>query len=68
MITKMDYRNEIGVILINHSNKVVCIEDGERICQGILNKVERIEWDEVDSIKELGTTDRKGGFGHTGKS
>lgn len=62
-----DYRNEIGVILINHSNKVVCIEDGERICQGILNKVERIEWDEVNSIKELGTTDRKNGFGHTGK-
>ena len=62
-----DYRNEIGVILINHSNKVVCIEDGERICQGILNKVERIEWDEVDSIKELGTTDRKGGFGSTNK-
>lgn len=62
-----DYRNEIGVILINHSNKVVCIEDGERICQGILNKVERIEWDKVDSIKALGTTERKGGFGSTNK-
>ena len=63
-----DFRNEVCVPIVNHSNKVVCIEDGERICQGILNKVEQIEWNEVKSIKELGTTDRKGGFGHTGKS
>ena len=63
-----DFRNEVCVPIVNHSNKVVCIEDGERICQGILNKVEQIEWDEVNSVKELGTTDRKGGFGHTGKS
>ena len=61
-----DYRNEIGVILINHSNKVVCIEDGERICQGILNKVETIDWDEVSSVKELGETSRTGGYGSTG--
>lgn len=61
-----DYRNEIGVILINHSNKVVCIEDGERICQGILNKVETIEWNEVSSVKELGETSRTGGYGSTG--
>lgn len=63
-----DFRNEVCVPIVNHSNKVVCIEDGERICQGVLNKVEQIEWDKVNSIKELGTTDRKGGFGHTGKS
>ena len=62
-----DYRNEIGVILINHSNKVVCIEDGERICQGILNKVERIEWETVDSVSALSTTERNGGFGSTNK-
>ena len=62
-----DFRNEVCVPIVNHSNKVVCIEDGERICQGILNKVEQIEWNEVKSIKELGTTDRKGGFGSTNK-
>ena len=50
MITKMDYRNEVGVPIINHSNKV-----------------EQIEWNEVNSVKELGTTDRKGGFGSTNK-
>lgn len=62
-----DFRNEVCVPIVNHSNKVVCIEDDERICQGILNKVETIDWDEVSSVKELGTTGRKGGFGSTNK-
>lgn len=60
-----DYRNEIGVILINHGLKPVVIEDGERIAQLVLNQVPQIEWVEVDSLDE---TDRKGGFGHTGKN
>ena len=60
-----DYRAEIGVILINHGLKPVVIEDGERIGQFVLSKVSQIEWIEVDSLDE---TDRKGGFGHTGKN
>lgn len=62
-----DYRNEIGVILINLSNKTVCIEDHERVAQLIFNKVERINWEEVNSRNDLGETERKGGFGSTGK-
>lgn len=62
-----DYRNEIGIILINHSNKVVCIEDHERICQGVINKIEQIEWDIVSSVDALGKTLRTGGFGSTNK-
>ena len=59
-----DYRGEIGVILINLSNSDVRIEDGERICQMVINKHEKAEWIEV---KELQETDRgAGGFGHTG--
>ena len=58
----MDYRNEIGVILINLGKETVWIEDGERIAQFVLNKVEQIEWDIVDSLNE---TERKGGFGST---
>lgn len=57
-----DYRAEIGVILINHSKETVWIEDGERIAQFVLNKVEQIEWEIVDSLNE---TERKGGFGST---
>ena len=37
----MDYRNEIGVILINLGKETVWIEDGERIAQFVLNKVEQ---------------------------
>lgn len=62
-----DYRNEVGIIVINLSNKVVCIEDGERIGQLVLNKVDKINWKEVSHISELGDTERKGGFGSTGK-
>lgn len=58
-----DYRHEIGVILINLSGDSQYIETGERIAQFVLNKVEQIEWNQVDSLDE---TDRKGGFGSTG--
>ena len=57
------YRNEIGVILINHGLESVWIEDGERIAQFVLAKVDIIEWDVVNFLDE---TDRIGGFGSTG--
>jgi len=59
-----DYRGEIKIILINLSNEEVVIEDGERIAQMIIAKVEQAEWFEVT---ELQATERgTGGFGHTG--
>ena len=63
-----DYRGNIGIIIINHGLKPVCIEDGERIGQLILNKVEHIDWDEVFRKEDLGSTARgEGGFNSTGK-
>lgn len=61
-----DYRGEIGVILINLSNTEFVIKDGDRICQMIIAKHERISWDEVAvlNFSERGA----GGFGHTGKN
>lgn len=60
-----DYRGELGVIAVNLSNHAITIEDGERICQMVINKVEQAEWVETE---ELDDTERgKGGFGHTGK-
>lgn len=60
-----DYRGELGVIVVNLSNAVITIEDGERICQMVINKVEQAEW---VTVEELSDTERgKGGFGHTGK-
>lgn len=59
-----DYRGEIGIIIINLGMDAVCIEDGERIAQIVLNKVEQIEWFEVE---ELTATERgEGGFNSTG--
>ncbi len=60
-----DYRGEIGVILINLSNEEVIIADGERICQMIIAKHEKVEWKEVKNLVETKRGD--GGFGHTGK-
>ena len=59
-----DYRGEIGVILINHSDTPFAIEPGDRIAQLVFSKYERAEFVEV---KELSETERgEGGFGHTG--
>ena len=60
-----DYRGEIGVILVNLSHEVTQINDGERICQMVINKVEQAEVIEVETLNE--TERGGGGFGHTGK-
>ena len=60
-----DYRGEIGIILINLSDRDFIINDGDRICQMIINKHETITWNQVDLLEE--TSRGKGGFGHTGK-
>mgnify|MGYP006278371241 FL=1 len=60
-----DYRGEIGVILVNLSDVEVEIRDGERVCQMVINKIEKVKWEPVES---LAVTERgDGGFGHTGK-
>lgn len=58
------YRNSWGVILINLGDEVFEIAQGDRIGQAVLQKVNKIEWKEVNelSISDRGT----GGFGHTG--
>ena len=58
-----DYRAEWGIPVVNQGLETIWIEDGERICQAVLNKFEQISWEEVESLDE---TSRKGGFGSTG--
>lgn len=59
-----DYRGEIGVLLINLSDKNFVITDGERIAQMVIARHEQGEFEIVD---ELDTTERgEGGYGHTG--
>ena len=58
------YTNTIGVILINLSNEPFTVHPNDRIAQIVLNKVEKIEWIEVDSLE---TTERGlDGFGSSG--
>lgn len=62
-----DYRGEVGVILINHSDKPQRLEKGERVAQMVIAKHETAEIEVVESVEELESTDRgAGGFGSTG--
>jgi len=59
-----DYRGEVQVILINLSNEKKIIKNGERICQIVISRHEKIKW---KIVEELNQTERGGGgFGHTG--
>lgn len=59
-----DYRGEIRVLLINLSDKVFVINDGERIAQMIVAAHATVSW---ESVTDLTSSDRgAGGFGHTG--
>lgn len=59
-----DYRGEIKIILINFGSEDFIINNGDRIAQFVLNKYEKIEFQEVDFLDD--TLRGQGGFGHTG--
>ena len=61
-----DYRGEVGVILMNHGKENLVIKRGDRIAQMIINKIERIRFEEVSELPS--TVRGEGGFGHTGVS
>lgn len=43
-------------------------KEGDRVCQLLVRRREKITWDEVETLEELGTTKRgTEGFGSTGK-
>jgi len=58
-----DYRGDVGVILINHSKEDFVIENGDRIAQLVIMKVEKANFI-VDTISN--TNRGEGGFGSTG--
>ncbi|MES2486395.1 MAG: dUTP diphosphatase [Bacteroidota bacterium] len=59
-----DYRGEIGVILVNLSDEPFTVENGERIAQLVIEKHERAEWIEAETLTD--TARGAGGFGSTG--
>ena len=63
-VVDRDYRGEIAVVLINHSNKDFEVNGGDRIAQMIL---EQIKTPEVEEQANLDQTKRgEKGFGSTG--
>ena len=59
-----DYRGEVGIVLINLSDKNFIVNNGDRIAQLIVTSFSKISWLES---KTLDATDRgDGGFGSTG--
>lgn len=61
-----DYRGEIKIILINLSKDEYEIQPGERICQMVIARYEKVDFEEVDNINN--TQRGEGGFGHSGKN
>lgn len=55
--------DEILISVYNFSDKVVTVEKGERIAQGMFLKIEQGEWKEVEEVAEKS----RGGFGSTGE-
>lgn len=67
-IVDSDYRGEIGICLYNSTSVIVTIPAGERIAQGNLKEVIRIDWRKVSDSGCLSQTERgSGGFGSTGR-
>lgn len=59
-----DYRGEIQVILINHSNAKFWVNRGDRIAQLLIERALPVEFEYVEELSE--TARGNGGFGSTG--
>jgi len=60
------YRGEVSVILINQdAKKTFRVRRGDKICQLVIQKVEKPQFQVVDSLDE--TERGKGGFGSSGQ-
>ena len=58
-----DYRGEIQLIAINLGRHPVMIKRGQRLAQMVVQRVMRVQWQEVE---ELPPSERQSsGFGHT---
>jgi len=59
-----DFRGEIGVILINTSDKDFVIKPADRIGQLVFNEIKRVKFNVVDKLSE--TERGQGGYNSTG--
>lgn len=64
-IIDQDYsgeEDEIGILVYNFTDHAVEVKKGERIAQGLVLPVERVEWEEGEEMRGKS----RGGFGSTG--
>jgi dUTP pyrophosphatase len=59
-----DFRGEVHVLMVNHSDEPFVVEHGERIAQLVVAPVVQATWNVVDALDE--TARGEGGFGSTG--
>lgn len=59
-----DYRGEVMLPVINLSQEVQTLEDGERVAQMVIAQYAQVEWTEVEALDD--TERGEGGFGHSG--
>lgn len=60
-----DYRGEVKVVLLNHSNQPQTLLPGERVAQFVITPVFTPAYEEVEELTD--TSRGTGGFGSTGK-
>ena len=65
-VIDQDYRGNVKIILFNHGDSDYAIEQGERIAQLILEKIEIVELQEVQDF--ISTERGERGFGSTDKN
>ena len=59
-----DYRGEVRVVLLNHSNQVQTLQPGERVAQLLITPVLTPAYEEAEELSD--TSRGSGGFGSTG--
>jgi dUTP pyrophosphatase len=64
-VVDSDYRGEIKVVLLNHSNQPQTLEPGERVAQFVITPVLTPAYEEAEDLSN--TSRGIGGFGSTGK-
>ena len=64
-VVDSDYRGEIKVVLLNHSNQPQTLEPGERVAQFVITPVLTPAYEEAEDLSD--TSRGIGGFGSTGK-
>ena len=66
-VVDYDYRGEVGVVLFNHGTEDFAVAPGDRVAQLILERIATPDVVEVESVEQLGATERgAGGYGSTG--